>query len=442
MKPLHWIISLLWLAAIIGVESISRSSFFSLWGLFSIAFAGYAWLVFNKQSIPLFYGILIAVICRLAGFFFDPMLSDDYYRYIWDGMLMHQGINPMAYIPSYLMLHPELAIVNAHLFDLLNSPDYYSVYPPVMQWMNYISFGINHLNTGGHILFYKILLFIVDLSIFYLLGKLLTKNNLNANRLLIYALNPLVIIEYTGNLHFEGLMIAGLFGAILLSDHRHLVWSSLLMALSIATKMLTLILIPFISKDLYWKKFLRWCILAIVLILIFFWITFGSELNWLNSCLLWFQNFEFNASIYYIVRQIGYWIMGYNAIKWVGPLLGVVTLILVGVIWLKYRSKKYFPWSSAMLYVLTSYFLLSTTVHPWYIGTLLALSVLSLHTYPIVWTYLVFLSYSHYSGGGFQENYTFIAAEYILLFAWMIFEIKRSDKRMQDARYQMPDTRL
>lgn len=78
----------------------------------------------------------------------------------------------------------------------------------------------------------------------------------------------------------------------------------------------------------------------------------------------------------------------------------------------------------AMLFVLTLYFLMSTTVHPWYLVMLVALSVLSLHVYPIIWSYLVFLSYSHYQGGSFAENYYLIGLEYLLLFGWMWWESK------------------
>ncbi len=381
------------------------------------------WLAFSKQSIPLIYGILIAIICRLAGFFFDPMLSDDYFRYVWDGMVMHQGINPMAYIPSYLIAHTELANVDPHLYTLLNSPHYHSIYPPIAQWIYYISFGINKLNLGGHILFYKTLLLCTDIIIFYLLGKLLIKNNQPVNKLLIYALNPLIIIEYTGNLHFEGLMITGLLGAVLLADKRTLVWSSVFMAISISSKLLTLILIPFMPAALYWKKISIWSLITLGLTFIFFWLTFGQHEGWVESIGLWFQSFEFNASIYYILREIGFIITGYNTIKWIGPLLGIITLFSIGITWWYYRRKKDFTWPSAMVYVLTLYFMMTTTVHPWYLGTLLALSVMSSYTFPIVWTYLVFLSYSHYTGGGFHEKYLFILVEYILLFLWMAFEL-------------------
>jgi uncharacterized membrane protein len=73
---------------------------------------------------------------------------------------------------------------------------------------------------------------------------------------LIYALNPLIIIEYTGNLHFESLMILFLLGAILFSDRGNMVRSSIFMAASIASKLLTFILVPFMHFSFNGKKYL------------------------------------------------------------------------------------------------------------------------------------------------------------------------------------------
>ena len=274
------------------------------------------------------------------------------------------------------------------------------------------------------------MLLCADIIIFFLLKKLLTRNDLPVNRLLIYALNPLIIIEYTGNLHFEGLMILFLLAAILFSDKSNVMRSSIFMAASISSKLLTFILIPFMAFSMPWKKMITWSLMTLGFTLLVFVLTFKGETGWVESCRLWFQSFEFNASIYYLIRAIGFWVTGYNAIKWIGPSMGLISILLLYALWILFYRKKNFPWSAAMVFALTIYFLMSTTVHPWYIGTILALSVLSLHTYPVMWTYLVFLSYSHYSGGRFQENYFFIATEYAILFLWMMMEYRAKKKAL------------
>ena len=59
-----------------------------------------------------------------------PSLSDDAYRYVWDGQVQAHGINPYQYVPQ----DPALEFLqDGALYDHLNSPAFYSVYPPVSQ---------------------------------------------------------------------------------------------------------------------------------------------------------------------------------------------------------------------------------------------------------------------------------------------------------------------
>lgn len=429
MKKSNWAVCFIWLIAVTLVQGISRADFYSLWGMYSLAFAAYAWLLFSKQGIDIRVGLMLALLARIISLFYEPLLSDDYFRFIWDGLLMHQGIHPMAYTPSYLIQHPGIGIFNEQLFSLLNSPEYYSVYPPVAQLFFRLSYAVNGMNIAGHIIFYKLLLISTDALITYLLYRLLKHKNISTQRLFWYALNPLILIEFAGNLHMDGIMIAGLLGAVLLSGKKNIGWSSVLMAMSILSKLLTLVLIPFLPRQLYWKKILAFSFLSVAISASVIALTFGAYTGWLNSVRLWFHSFEFNASLYYMARSIGFELTGYNTIAQTGPGLAFVTLIGIGIIWWRYISKRGMDWAQAMLYVLTLYFLLSTTVHPWYLGILLTLSILTVHIYPLVWTYLAFLSYSHYSGGGSEENYWLITTEYVLLFSWMGWEWYTHRKR-------------
>ena len=72
------------------------------------------------------------------------------------------------------------------------------------------------------------------------------------------------------------------------------------------------------------------------------------------------------------------------------------------------------------------YFLLSTTVHPWYVATPLLLCLFTKYRFPILWSGLVFLSYSAYRAEGYSENMWLVATEYILLLSFAIWEITRS----------------
>ena len=59
----------------------------------------------------------------------------DYFRFIWDGKLFVNGFNPYLYLPSEI-LNTDIAKtagLTQELYDGLNSPKYYTVYPPINQ---------------------------------------------------------------------------------------------------------------------------------------------------------------------------------------------------------------------------------------------------------------------------------------------------------------------
>jgi alpha-1,6-mannosyltransferase len=167
-----------------------------------------------------------------------------------------------------------------------------------------------------------------------------------------------------------------------------------------------------------WKKALAVGALAIAVFVLSFSVFVTDELiqNFSSSIDLYFRNFEFNASVYYLAREIGFLVTGYNVIHYIGPGLSLITLALIlGISLLKSRL----GWSvfQTVCAGLTVYFLLATTVHPWYIITLVGLAPLCGWKFPLLWSAVAVLSYFHYINGGFEENYLIIALEYVILLA-------------------------
>ena len=73
---------------------LKRENFWLLITLYSGLFATYFLLLRFKQDIGLSTGIAAGLICRFVLLFSVPALSDDFYRFLWDGRLQHLGINP------------------------------------------------------------------------------------------------------------------------------------------------------------------------------------------------------------------------------------------------------------------------------------------------------------------------------------------------------------
>ena len=81
-----------------------------------------------------------------------------------------------------------------------------------------------------------------------------------------------------------------------------------------------------------------------------------------------------------------------------------------------------------MLFAVTAYLLLSTTVHPWYLAIPLVLSVFTEMKYVIVWSVVVMLSYYAYSNPEYQENLWLVALEYLTVFGIMLLDLKKSQQ--------------
>lgn len=139
--------------------------------------------------------LAVALVLRLLFLFSPPQLSDDSFRYLWDGSNLLRGVNPYAAAPSALTPPPELKAVHA----LINHPGYVTIYPPAAQLV-----FAGGAALGGTITGLKALLVLLDLGLCALLVLLLKQLELPTWRALLYAWNPLPVLEIAGSGHVDG----------------------------------------------------------------------------------------------------------------------------------------------------------------------------------------------------------------------------------------------
>jgi hypothetical protein len=152
---------------------------------------------------------------------------------------------------------------------------------------------------------------------------------------------------------------------------------------------------------------------------------FNSELttNYANTVALWFQRFEFNASMYYIAREIGYAFRGFNEIAIIGKAIPIVVICFILIIAFFRKNRTTVELITAMLLVLSFYYFMSTTVHPWYLATLLILSIFTNYKFPLVWSFVIIFSYLAYTNSDHTENLWIITLEYFIVYGVLIWEI-------------------
>lgn len=404
---------------------INRSNFSVLFGLFFGLFICYYWSIkWVDSSRKLSGAIGAAILFRAALLFALPNLSDDFYRFIWDGNLLANGFNPFAHAPEFYMQTELPEVLSAELFNNLNSQGYYTVYPPVSQFVYALGAGLFGTQLLGNVVVVKLVMLVTEIGTLWVMKKLLDHFSLSPKWLLIYALNPLVILEIIGNLHFEGVMIFFLLWAYYLFLKEKLWMAACCFLLAVNTKLVPLIIMPYLVFSLGWKRSAGFIgILAAGTLALH--IPFLDQAfinNFTNSLGLYFQSFEFNASIYYLVKWLGFQVKGYNIIQTAGPRLAILgTIFIIILSWIyRWASLKNLPVMYVIL--LGIYYLFSTTVHPWYVTSLLAFVPLAGLWYPVVWSALIPLTYITYVTSAYTENLWLVAFEYVIVLAVIGFD--------------------
>lgn len=416
-----------------GVTRADFGAFITVYGLFFALYLRLASHLKDQPETTLRWYIGLGIALRICLLFSLPQLSDDYYRFLWDGRLTMAGIHPFAHPPDYFMAQQTLPPgIDAELFSRLNSPQYFSVYPPVCQAVFALAALPDGQSWWSNVLIMKLFLLVCELGTLWLLSRRNIRDGAAQQYFpaLLYALNPLVLLEIMGNCHFEGAMIFFLLAGWQALRRDKIMPAAIWWALATASKLLPLMLLPIVWAWLGARKGLIFIAVFGAASLLLFAPLLAVLPNILESLDLYFRQFQFNASVYYILRGAGFWWKGYDIGETLGPFLGLMTL--TGILLLAWRTRdrvalpggwiglRPVGFEAAIVVALSLHLFFSATVHPWYITVPFAAGLLGGAHFPLVWTGLAALSYSHYAAGGFEENYWLIALEYGVLW-WLVY---------------------
>ena len=406
---------------------------------YTLAFAGYALLITTPWQRHLNYAIALGIALRLLLVFAFPLLSDDVYRFLWDGYLIADGRNPFAELPGYyLEAGNAVPGLTEDLFARLNSPDYYTIYPPVAQGVFTAAVWLFPTSWYGAAVVMKLFLLACELGTVALLWRLLARARVpgeeqnsrvgERSRLLYYWLNPLIIVEITGNLHFEGAMVFFLLLAYYFLQRSAWVRAGVAMAASVASKLLPLLLLPYLIRRLWGRPFWVFsfafggaCLLLFAPLLL----APGFVSGFSSSLELYQQKFEFNASLYYLARAVGYWQVGWNLIATLGPFLAKLAAVSILVLALLDGRSSWRSLPEGWLFAFVIYLLCATTVHPWYLSVPLVLCCFTRWRFPLVWSWLITFTYVSYATDPYRENLWLVALEYGLTLAFAAWEYHR-----------------
>lgn len=415
---------------VFGMLSANQSDFYPilLW-LVPVSIGYFILLYLSKNDRSISFYLFLAVIIRLSLVFTKPNLSNDYFRFFWDGNVSIQGENPYDKKPSELIISSALS-KDQYLFRHLNSPEYHSVYPPFLQYLFKYSVKSGNNRLDINLLMLKAFYALFSIGMVFLLPVILKLYAIKLWRAMIYLLNPLVIIEEMGNLHAEGIMVFFL-ALFFLFVKKFPQYTFLPFSAAILVKLTPLLLLPSILWRFTIKQRLIFCcgLLFILLLSFYPYINGIMRGGFFESLSLYFNALEFNAFGYNIFKFFGYLIYGYNKIKLLGPLTACISFILIIYFSIKKGkgTREFLPLQCLILYFI--HLFLSPVVHPWYLIPLVFFSVFNRMHFVVVWTTFSILSYSHYQEGMNKEQYYLVFLEYavVLVVLWNDLRQRRLD---------------
>jgi hypothetical protein len=193
------------------------------------------------------------VLLQAWGTLFTPRLSDDVYRYAWDGRVGNHGVDPYAYVPNA----PQLSGLRVPwLFPqgqapLINRPDVHTIYPPVAQlWFRLVDLlSPDALGIRG----YQIAAGLVAVATTFALIAVLRRLGKDPRGAALWAWCPLVVLESGANGHVDGLGALLALLAVYWLARRRTWLGSVVLALAVGVKLLPGLVLPAVARRSPWK---------------------------------------------------------------------------------------------------------------------------------------------------------------------------------------------
>jgi len=384
-------------AVLLGRLPSWRAELGTFQALYAVGFAFYAVALLRRERYrraPHAAGVVIAVAvaARLALLATTPSLSDDVYRYLWEGQVAAHGGDPYRHAPQAA----ELARWrDTRIYPRINHPELAAIYPPLAT----AGFALVSL-VSPTVTAIKAWVVLNDAALCALLLVWLRKRDANPVAAIAYAWCPLTLVEFAGSGHSDPTALLGLVAALMWARERPML-SAAALAAGALTKLAPLAALPFLLVVWPWRaRALALASLAAGLSA-YVWLTRGADSGLTAYLHTWRHN---ELAFHYLGQAFG------DRLLARGMVAGLVALV-VGALVLRRAS----PESGARAATRVG-LLLSPVVHPWYLAWPLALEPLGPSAPWALLSLTVILSYGAFAppaeGPGFHPSLALRWIEY------------------------------
>ena len=203
-----------------------------------------------SRLVPLM--LAAGLVARLILFASEPLLEDDYQRYLWDGGVSASGLNPYAVTPlevRHAAGDTSLAALKdaaGPVLDRLNHPALRTIYPPVAQ----AAFAIAHVLAPWSLAAWRTLLLMLDGCVVVILMALLRETGRSPRWAALYWWNPLVLKEAFNSAHMEPLVLALVLLTLWLAIKQRPWLAVTALAFATGAKLWPVLLLPLVLRPL------------------------------------------------------------------------------------------------------------------------------------------------------------------------------------------------
>ncbi|MBI5394705.1 MAG: hypothetical protein HZA91_05335 [Verrucomicrobia bacterium] len=354
-------------AATVLLTRLAEQPWIGGWTLLVLlaSFVPYLLAVARTNRVPpqvVLRGIVIfAIVFRVTALCGPAVLSNDVVRSLWEGRAQTFGFNPYLVTPA----SPKAARLAPELLSRLAAPDMPATAAPLTE----MAFRVGAVIWPHGPAMIKFMFAVLDLAVVWVLIRLLRLRGLPESAVLIYAWNPLVLLEFSSNGHPAPMaMFLALAAIYLVAPPPKKRWAgafeqavaSLSLGGAVISHYLAAPLLLFMGRQIKLRFWLLWALVVAV-----FWLPFRDAGWHLFDGVVRVgmeSRFHFNGSLFNGVA----WLAGGNS--WAGisaPLLvvaGACLLLLVVLLVLRPDPVRALYWLGG------AWLLLSPVVEPWHVA--------------------------------------------------------------------------
>lgn len=299
--------------------------------------------------------VIILSLLFLFLFVFLDKAHNDIYRFLWDGNIQTEALNPYEQSPWQVFDSPDLAhLAQVEYWELLDFKSFIPIYGPSAELL----FLFSALLYPNSLIFYKLLMFCFGLVSVFLFTKLIDCYRLDNKYLALVLLSPVFLFEASAGAHLEVVMVFFLLLSIYFFKNKNNYLLGASLAWLVLSKFYPLLLLPFFIKKSNILK-TGFVFLTSSFLLVY---KYYSELAWSN----WLVAYEyFNANW---LASPGFAMLGQFGFEYYSLLR--FTLLLVLLIYLYIRK---FEPAEASFYIIAAILFTSPVVFAWYFMPLLFL---------------------------------------------------------------------